>query len=213
MRGEFVGELVALAEADERVMLLIGDLGFMVLEEFQRRFPERFVNCGVAPGSPWWIPAPRLLDRLREGGDAVILAIGLDRPRGDRATELLATNGIEVAVALVSSFNPSPVDGIAVFLSDMPAVLTVKAHYLDGGFGALVAEAIAERGLACRLLHAGVARMPGGETGSQRFLEDRHGLAPPPRPAAQAGAGRVKIEAVIVCHREVPAVPVIHGSR
>ncbi len=48
MRKEFLEELVALAEADERVMLLTGDLGFMVLEDFQKRFPERFVNCGVA---------------------------------------------------------------------------------------------------------------------------------------------------------------------
>ena len=47
MRNDFIDELVALAEADERVMLLTGDLGFMVLEEFAQRYPDRFVNCGV----------------------------------------------------------------------------------------------------------------------------------------------------------------------
>ena len=33
---------------DSRVMLLTGDLGFMVLEPFAERFPDRFVNVGVA---------------------------------------------------------------------------------------------------------------------------------------------------------------------
>ncbi|MBO9534566.1 MAG: hypothetical protein J7513_16455 [Solirubrobacteraceae bacterium] len=48
MRNEFVDELGALAAADERVVLLTGDLGFMVLEDFQRQFPDRFFNVGVA---------------------------------------------------------------------------------------------------------------------------------------------------------------------
>ncbi len=48
MRGAFLDALVALAARDERVMLLTGDLGFSVLEPFAERFPDRFVNCGVA---------------------------------------------------------------------------------------------------------------------------------------------------------------------
>ena len=39
---------VELAERDERVVLLTGDLGFMVLEPFAERFPDRFFNVGVA---------------------------------------------------------------------------------------------------------------------------------------------------------------------
>lgn len=48
MRGAFARSLVALAERDPRVWLLTGDLGFSVLEPFAGRFPERFVNVGVA---------------------------------------------------------------------------------------------------------------------------------------------------------------------
>jgi transketolase len=48
VRNAFLEGLVALAERDERVMLLTGDLGFAVLEPFAQRFPDRFVNCGVA---------------------------------------------------------------------------------------------------------------------------------------------------------------------
>jgi transketolase len=48
MRNAFLGALLEIAEADSRIMLLTGDLGFMVLEPFAERMPERFVNVGVA---------------------------------------------------------------------------------------------------------------------------------------------------------------------
>lgn len=290
MRNAFVDELLALAETDERVMLLTGDLGFMVLEEFQQRFPERFINCGVGeqnmvgvatglaeagfvpfvysiatfatlrpyefirngpalhnlpvrivgvgggfdyghngithfaledyavmraqpaiatiapadaaqarsalrvtadlPGPAYYRISKRgdelpgldgrfelgRLELLREGRDVAILAIGSIAHEAVTAANQLSERGIDAAVGLVSSFNPSPVEDIAALLEDMPAALTVEAHYRNGGLGSLVAETIAERGIGCRLLRAGVSRMPGGETGSQRYLEDRHEL-------------------------------------
>jgi transketolase len=48
MRATFIKTLCELAEQDERVMLLTGDLGFTVLEPFRDRFPKRFYNVGVA---------------------------------------------------------------------------------------------------------------------------------------------------------------------
>lgn len=48
MRTAFVEALTRLAARDERVVLLTGDLGFMVLEEFAATFPDRFYNAGVA---------------------------------------------------------------------------------------------------------------------------------------------------------------------
>src|SRR5439155_22893402 len=48
MRNAFFGTMLALAEHDERVMLVVGDLGFGVVEPFASRFPARFVNVGVA---------------------------------------------------------------------------------------------------------------------------------------------------------------------
>jgi transketolase len=293
VRNAFVDELVALAEVDERVMLLTGDLGFMVLEEFQQRYPDRFINCGVGeqnmvgvatglaeagfvpfvysiatfstlrpyefirngpalhnlpvrivgvgggfdyghngithfaledyavmraqpaiatvvpadaaqartalratadlPGPAYFRVSKRgdelpglnggfelgRMELLRQGSDVAILAIGSIAHEAAAAASLLSERGIEAAVGLVSSFNPSPLDDIAALLEGMPAALTVEAHYRDGGLGSLVAETIAERGLDCRLLRAGVSRMPGGETGSQGYLEDRHGLSAP----------------------------------
>lgn len=48
MRAAFARGLVELAEQDERIVLMTGDLGFTVLEPFAERFPDRFFNVGVA---------------------------------------------------------------------------------------------------------------------------------------------------------------------
>jgi transketolase len=48
MRGAFVRTITEMAASDPRIALLTGDLGFMALEPFAERFPERFFNAGVA---------------------------------------------------------------------------------------------------------------------------------------------------------------------
>jgi transketolase len=291
VRNDFVDELGALAAVDERVMLLTGDLGFMVLEDFQARFPDRFINCGAAeqnmvgvatglaeagmvpfvysiatfsslrpyefirngpalhglpvrvvgigggfeyghngvthfaledyavmraqPGITTVAPAdadqaraalratadlrqpiyfrigkrpdplPGLDARfelgrmvtLREGADGAIIAVGAVAHEAVRAADLLAEQGIQVSVGVVSSFNPSPTDDLVELLAEAPIALTVEAHYLNGGLGSFAAETIAEQGLGCRLLRAGVDAMPAGEAGSQEYLENRYELA------------------------------------
>lgn len=48
MRAAFVRTLVELAERDPRILLLTADLGYMALEPFSDKFPDRFFNVGVA---------------------------------------------------------------------------------------------------------------------------------------------------------------------
>ncbi len=48
MRTAFIETLVEVAAAEERVWLINGDLGYSVLERFAERFPERYLNAGVA---------------------------------------------------------------------------------------------------------------------------------------------------------------------
>lgn len=48
MRTAFIEELVELAERDRDIWLLNADLGYSVLEVFRDRFPERYLNVGVA---------------------------------------------------------------------------------------------------------------------------------------------------------------------
>jgi transketolase len=48
MRNAFIERLVAIAEEDPRVHLITADLGFTVVERFAKRFPDRYLNVGVA---------------------------------------------------------------------------------------------------------------------------------------------------------------------
>ena len=48
MRLAFVQTLAELAERDSRILLLTGDLGYLALESFSEKFPDRFFNVGVA---------------------------------------------------------------------------------------------------------------------------------------------------------------------
>jgi len=48
VRTAFAARLTELADADDRIVLLTGDLGFTVLEPFAERHPDRFFNAGVA---------------------------------------------------------------------------------------------------------------------------------------------------------------------
>jgi len=115
--------------------------------------------------------------QLGVGLDVLLVAVGSVAHEAVAATELLARDGIEATVAIVSSFNPSPVDDLADLLARIPAVLTIEAHYLDGGLGSFVAEVIAEHRLDCRLVRCGVRRMPRRGGGGRAHLLGDHGLS------------------------------------
>jgi len=48
MRNTFVDALIERAAMDERIFLLTPDMGYSVLERFRDRYPERFLNAGIA---------------------------------------------------------------------------------------------------------------------------------------------------------------------
>lgn len=292
MRKTLTQTLLELAERDPRVLLLTGDLGFMVLEPFIERFPERFFNAGVAeqnmigmatglaeagfipfcysivtfaalrpyefirngavlqqlpvrvvsvgggfeygdagpthhgvedvaimraqPGlmtvtpadaaqaraavrATWDAPVPvyyRLgkddhfalpgldgafavgrANQVRAGGDLVFVTMGAAAREAVSAAETLSERGIAAGVLVVPTFNPDPADDIAAALAQTRLAISVEAHYVNGGVGSLVAEVIAERGLAARLIRCGVRQTHDGLSGSQRYYERKHGIA------------------------------------
>ncbi len=48
MRNAFIEELVNLARQNPQIALIVGDLGYSVVEPFVDEFPERFINAGIA---------------------------------------------------------------------------------------------------------------------------------------------------------------------
>ena len=51
MRRRF-GEVIAeLADIDEKIYVLVGDIGYRVFDEFRVRHPRRFINMGICEQS------------------------------------------------------------------------------------------------------------------------------------------------------------------
>ena len=47
MRNKFIEILVKEASKNDKIVLIIGDLGYNVVEPFQEQFPDRFFNAGI----------------------------------------------------------------------------------------------------------------------------------------------------------------------
>jgi transketolase len=118
------------------------------------------------------------LELLGDGEDVALVALGPMAAPAVQAADLLRQRGIHATVAVVSTLNPSPVEDLAVLLESVPLVVATEAHYVNGGVGSLVAEVIAERGIHCRLIRAGIREMPVGLTGSSAYMFDQLGLSP-----------------------------------
>lgn len=48
MRTNFINQLIEEARHNDKIFLLVGDLGYHVIEPFAEEFPDRFLNVGIA---------------------------------------------------------------------------------------------------------------------------------------------------------------------
>jgi transketolase len=291
MRKAFIDTLSELAAIDERIILLTGDLGYMVMEPFRELYPKRFINAGVAeqnmigmatglaeagylpyaysiatfaslrpfefirngpvlhrlpvrivgmgmgfeyghagpthhavedigvlrtlPALSVVIPAdsaqtatalrstyniggpvyyslgkndntavPTLEGRfalarlqvIQHGADIAFVTMGSITTEAVAAAQELASKGISVAVAVVSSFNPDPDEDMAEFLRPFEKVISIEAQTISGGLGAFLGRVIASRALGCRLMCMAVRTSPDGTSGAQHDRWRKHGL-------------------------------------
>ena len=72
MRDAFINSLTELAENDKDIILLTGDLGFGVFEDFETRFPGQYFNVGIAEQNMMGLAAGLSL----EGKKVVAYSIG-----------------------------------------------------------------------------------------------------------------------------------------
>jgi transketolase len=116
------------------------------------------------------------IDVIHRGEDALIIVAGPIAREALKAAEILAERGVRAAVAVISSLQPAPLEALRALLSNFSIVTTVEAHRSSGGLGSLVAECITDNGLACRLMRCGVSGRSDGTSGSERFMNTKHGL-------------------------------------
>jgi transketolase len=62
MRTAFISQLIEEAKTNEKIFLLVGDLGFSVVEPFAELFPERYLNVGIAEQNMAGIAAGLAMD-------------------------------------------------------------------------------------------------------------------------------------------------------
>lgn len=72
MRNTFVKTLVDIAEKNKDIYLMTGDLGFGVLTPFMEKFPDRFINAGIAEQNMTGVAA----GMAREGKTVLTYSIG-----------------------------------------------------------------------------------------------------------------------------------------
>ena len=65
MRNAFASEITALAAEDPRAVLLMGDIGNRLFDDYRSKFADRFLNCGVAEANMIGIAAGMALCGLR----------------------------------------------------------------------------------------------------------------------------------------------------
>lgn len=95
-------------------------------------------------------------NRLRDGRHATLFAIGNLVKAGLDAHDLLKADGIELGV--VDMYSIRPIDRAAVIeaAKGQGVVFTGEEHNVTGGFGAAVAEILAEEGIGARLVRIGM---------------------------------------------------------
>jgi transketolase len=292
MRRVFVETLCELAAADPRIVLLTGDLGFMALEPFSDRYPDRFINVGVAeqnmvgiatglaeagfvpyvysivtfatlrpyefirngpivhhlpvriigmgggfeygtagvshfgledvgvmrtqpdivtiapadggqartallatasePGPVYYrlskddasvVPGldgrfdPERVEMVRPGDDVLLLTMGPVAVEAVKAAEALEADGIRCGVGVVSTLNPAPTRDLLEKMRRVRAVVTVEAHYVNGGLGSMACEVAASHGLGVPVLRQGLHHTPVGPVGGNGFMQEQTGLS------------------------------------
>jgi transketolase len=157
MRTAFITTLIELARNDERIFLLIGDLGYSVVEPFAREFPDRFVNVGVAEQNMTGVatglalsgkivftysignfPILRCLEQIRNdvcyhNADVKIVAVGGGLAYGALGTTHHCTEGIAIMRALPNMTVVAPGDPMESALATRAVVEHPGPCYLRLG--------------------------------------------------------------------------------
>ena len=157
MRTAFMRELMTAAAADPRVTLVVGDLGFSVVDEFRARFPDQYLNVGVAEQNMTGVaaglalsgrivftysignfPTLRCLEQIRNDvcyhrADVKIVAVGGGFAYGALGASHHATEDLAIMRALPNMTVVAPGDPVEAGLAVRDLVSTPGPCYLRLG--------------------------------------------------------------------------------
>lgn len=150
MRTAFVNQLLEEARHNDRIFLIVGDLGYNVVEPFRDRFPDRFLNAGIAEQNMVGVasglaregfnvyiysianfPTLRCLEQIRNDvtyygakGNVKIVAVGAGYAYGSLGVSHHATEDLGIMRSLPGLVIASPSDPM-----EAQAVATFSSTY------------------------------------------------------------------------------------
>lgn len=158
MRKAFINGLCELARQDERICLIVGDLGFSVVEPFAEEFPDRFLNAGVAEqnmigmATGWSLaenktvfvysianfPTLRCLEQIRNDvcyhrANVKIISVGGGICYGTAGFSHYATEDFAVMRAMPGMVVSAPADDLETYQITRLAVYTPGPFYMRLG--------------------------------------------------------------------------------
>lgn len=101
--------------------------------------------------------SPGKVDVLKQGEQVALVGLGSVMHEVVDAAHKLEHSGVSCRVINLASIRPCDRDELARQLKQVKFVVTVEEHNVNGGLGAMVAEVIAENGLAIPLTRLGIA--------------------------------------------------------
>lgn len=158
--GLVTGEDGASAQSLEDIALMLSIPTFNVIVPADVVEAEQAIETAARNDGPFYIRTMRAKtpviyddsyrfqlgkwDRLRDGSDVTIVAIGDMVPVALEAADKLSPGGISARVLNAASLNPRDVEAIAAAAEETGAIVTAEDHFIHGGLGGLVAETVAE---------------------------------------------------------------------
>ena len=158
--GVVTGEDGASAEALEDLALMLSMPTFNVVFPADAVECEQAIEAAARIQGPFYIRALRpktavLFDesyrfelgkwpQLHDGGDVSLIACGELVKSALEAAELLAAEGVGARVLNASSLRPMDKDALLLAAAETGAIVTAEDHFVFGGLGSIVSQALAE---------------------------------------------------------------------
>lgn len=112
------------------------------------------------------------IDIIKKGTGVALIGTGATVQECIGAQKILG----DVTVANIHSLKPFDAKGIVELARTHKTIVTVEDHYVTGGLGSAVAEAMAEAGVSTRLIRLGI-QDTFGESGEGPELYEKYGIS------------------------------------
>jgi transketolase len=114
---------------------------------------------------------------IKNSGEILILSIGSIAHEAQEAVNILESQNKEISFGIVPTFSQELTKNLSHLLKKYKAVITIEAHYLNGGLGSFIAEIIAENNIGCQLKRLAIRKLSDGIYGSEHFMHKKNKIS------------------------------------